>query len=111
MVLSSTRSAKKNLEKVFLSGWGQIMKVAEKHNHFGLGYHPTSRHPGARGHNKFNPVCFSSAGYQYDLYVAVVDGASSSKLAVSHFICKCPPGFKLDNWTATIVPVVFSENM
>lgn len=77
VVLSSTKSAKKTLKKGPLSGWGQIVKVAEKLDCFALGYHPTSRHPGARGHNKFNPFWFSSVGYRYDLFVAVVDGASS----------------------------------
>lgn len=49
MVLFSAKNAKKTLEKGLLSGWDQNLKVAEKHDRFGLGYHPTSRHPCARG--------------------------------------------------------------
>lgn len=107
VVLSSTRSAKKTLEKSPLSGWGQIVKVAEKHDHFGLGYHPASCHTSARGLKNFNLIWLSNPDYQYDLSIAVVDGASSSKIAVSNFIRKCPPRFKLDNWTFTIIHVVF----
>lgn len=87
------------------------MNVVKKHNHFGLGYHPASRHPSARGRKKFNPVRFSSAGYQYDISIALVDGASSSKPLVSGFVRKFPLGFKLDNWTSTVVPMVFSEKV
>ena len=63
------------------------------------------------GSKRFNPTKFSSAGYQWDSSIAVVDGASSSQRAISDLIHKCPPGFKLDNWTSIVVPVVFSEEM
>lgn len=83
------------------------MKVTEKDGHFGLGYHPTSRHLGEMGRKKFNPVGFSSACFQYALSVVVVDDANSIKSAISDFIRKYPHGFKLDNWTTTVVLVVF----
>lgn len=108
MVLSSTKSSKKTLEKGTLFGWGQIVKVAKKHVRFGLGYHPTSRNLGVKGCKKFNPVRFRSTGYEYYLSVAVMDGVSSNKQTIIDFVRKCPLGFKLDNWTTTIVPVVFS---
>lgn len=90
--LSSANSSKKTFEKGPLSGWGQVVKVAKNPNYFGLGYHPTFRHPGERGRKKFNPVHFKNADYTYDLSVAVVDDASSSKPVVSGFIRKCPYG-------------------
>lgn len=62
-MLSSTKSSKETREKGPLSGWGQIVNVDEKHDHFGLGYHPASHHPSARGCKKFNPDRFSSAYY------------------------------------------------
>lgn len=111
VVLSSTKNAKKTLEKGPFSGWGLIMNVTEKHSRFGLGYHSASRYPSEKGSNKFNPVRFSSAGYQYDLSVEMMDGASSNKPVVSGFVHKCLPRFKLDNWTSTVVPMVFSEEM
>lgn len=87
------------------------MRVSEKHDRFGLGYCPTSYHPAVRGGKKFNPVRLSSAIYQFDSSIAVVDGASSSQRAVFSLVHKCPPRFKLDNWTSIVVPVVFSEEM
>lgn len=62
-------------------------------------------------HKKFNPVWFSSTCYQYDLSMIVVDGASSSKPAVSSFVRKCSLGFKLDNWTSNVAHAVFSKKM
>lgn len=110
-VLSSQESARKTIEKGPLSGWGQIMNIAEKHDHFGLGYHPASRHSSARGCKKFNLVRFSNTGYQYDLSIEMVDIASFSEPTVSDFVHKCPPGFKLDNWTSIVVHKVFLEDM
>lgn len=111
MVLSSAKSAKQALKNGPPPGWGLIVKVSEKYELFGFGYRLTYRHPAAREGKKFNPIKFSSAGYQFDPSVAVVDGATSNQCAVSGFIRKCPLGFKLDNWTSTVVPMVFSENM
>lgn len=87
------------------------MRVSEKHGRFGLGCHPISRHPAMRRGKKFSLVRFSSAGYQLDSSIAVVDGVSSKQCAVSGLIRKCPPGFKLDNWTSIVVPVVFSDKI
>lgn len=111
LVLSLAKSAKQTLENGPLPGWGKIVRVSEKHDHFGLGYRPTSHHPSARGGKRFNPIRFSSAGYQRDSSIALMDGASSSQCEVTGLIRKCPPGFKLDNWTSTVVPVVFSKEM
>lgn len=83
------------------------MRVFEKHDQFGLGYHPTSCNPATRGGKRFNPIRFRSVGYQWDSPVAVVDGASYSQRAVSSLIHKCPSGFKLDNWTSIMVLMVF----
>lgn len=43
MVLSSVRSFRETLEKGCLSGWAQIVNVAQKHDRLGLGYHPYIR--------------------------------------------------------------------
>lgn len=56
-------------------------------------------------------VKFSRVGYQLDSSLAVVDGVNSSQRAISSLIRKCPPGFNLDNWTSTVVLVVFLEEM
>lgn len=87
------------------------MKVSEKHEHFGLGYRRTSRHPAATGGKKFNSVRFSSAGYQFDPSVAIVDRENSIQRTIFSLVRKCPPGFKLDNWTSIVVPVVFSKEL
>lgn len=58
IVLSSTKSAKKTLENDYLPVWGQIVKVFEKHDRFGLVYHHISRHPAAMRGKKFNPIRF-----------------------------------------------------
>lgn len=97
MVLSLAKIAKQTLENDPLSGWGHIVKVYEKHDRFSLDYCPISLHPDAREIRKFNLVRFNSTSYQLYPFVAVVDGASSSQNAVSDFVRKCPPGFKLDN--------------
>lgn len=107
LVMSSSKSSKQTLENGPLLGRGQIVRVYEKHDRFGLGYRPTSRHPVARDGKRFNPIIFSSAGYQWDYSVAVVDGASSNQRAVFGLIHKCPPGFKLHNWTSIVVLMVF----
>lgn len=73
------------------------MRVSEKHDHFGLDYHPNSRLPAIRGGNKFNPVRFNNTCYQFDSSVAVVNRESSSQRVVSDLIRKCPLRFKLDN--------------
>lgn len=111
MVLSSAKSAKKTLKDDPLPGWGQIVKVSEKHDRFGLDYRHTSCNPSARGGKKFNPVRFSSTGYQFDPSIAVVDAASSNQHIVISFVRNYPPKFKLDNWTTIVVPVVFSEKI
>lgn len=111
LVLSSSKSSKKTLENGPLPGWGQIVRVYEKHDHFGLDYRPTSRHPATRGGKRFNPVKFNSVGYEWDYSVAVVDRASSSQYAVFGLIRKCPLVLKLDKLTSTMVLVVFSEEM
>lgn len=87
------------------------MNVAEKHDFFSLSYHYASCHPSSKGRKKFNSVRFSSAGYQYDLSIIIVDDENSNKPAVSDFIRKCPLGFKLDNWTSIVVLKVFSKEM
>ena len=87
------------------------MRIFKKHDRFGLGYRPTSHHPTARGGKKYNPIRFSSVGYQLDSSVIIVDGTSSIQHAVSGLIRKCPPRFKLDSWTSIMVPMVFSEEM
>lgn len=43
MVLSSVKMTMETLGKGTPLGWGQIVDVGEKHNHFGIGYHPSSR--------------------------------------------------------------------
>lgn len=68
-------------------------------------------HLDARGGKRFNLIRFSSAGYQFDSSIVVIDGASSNQHAVFSLIRKCPPGFKLDNWASTVVPMVISVEM
>lgn len=111
MVLSSSKSAKQTLENGPLPCWGQIVRVSKKHDRFGLDYCPTSHHPTARGGKRFNPVRFSSTGYQLDSSVAIVDWESFSERAVFGLIRKCPLGFKLDNWISVMVLVVFSKEI
>lgn len=48
-MLSSTESSRKTLEKGPLFSWGHIVNVVEKHDRFGMGYHPAFRHQSARG--------------------------------------------------------------
>lgn len=100
MVLSSSKSSKKTLENGHFLGWGHIVKVFDKHDHFGLGYRITSRHPAARGGKKFNPIRFSSIGYQFDPYVEIVNGASSSQHAISGYASV------LQNSSSTIGPLL-----
>lgn len=56
------------------------MKVLEKHDRFGLGYRATSRHPAARGGKKLNAARFSSAGYLFDSFITIVDGATPANM-------------------------------
>lgn len=86
IVLSSVESDRKTVEKGPLSDLGQIVNIAEKHDRFGVGYHPVSRHPSVRRRKKFNPIWFSNTGYQYDLSISMVDGESSSKPIVFCFV-------------------------
>lgn len=87
------------------------MRISEKYDHFGLSYRHASRHLAAMGGKKFYLVKLNNAGYQLDSSGAVVDRASSSQRIVFGLNRKCPPGFKLDSWTSTVVLVVFSEEM
>lgn len=110
-ILSSIRSAKKILEKGLLSGWGQIVNVTKKHNKFGIGYHPSACKVSPRKQKKFNPIKFSSAGYQDNHTVAVVGEANGSKQETPNFIRRYPPRFKLTNWTTFMIPIVYSKKM
>lgn len=111
LVLSLAKSAKQTLENGPLPGWGKIMRVPDKHDRFGLGYHPTSYYSAVRGGKRFNPIRFSNATYQWDSSVALVYGESSTQRAVYGFIHKYPMRFKLDNWMSTMVLVVFSDEI
>lgn len=97
VVLSSLKSAKETLERGIPPCWGQIVHVAEKHDHFGIGYPPFSRLPDPKNQKNFNPVRFNNAGFQSDHTVAVIDDTGSSKREVLSFMHKCPPGFNLNN--------------
>lgn len=108
--LSSARSTKQTLEKSPLTGWGQFFNVTKKHNRFGIGYYPSTRKANPRK-QKFNLVKFSSAGFQDDHTVAVVGESSGNKQETPSFICRCPSGFKLTNWTSFVIPIVYSEKM
>ncbi|XP_050895784.1 uncharacterized protein LOC127102458 [Lathyrus oleraceus] len=61
-----------------LAGWGQVVNVIQKHNRFGIGYRPSARKASPRK-QKFNPIKFSSAGFQDDHTVAVVGESSGNK--------------------------------
>lgn len=43
MILSSVKSVRETLEKGHLSGLGHIVNMADKHDRFGIGYHPSAR--------------------------------------------------------------------
>lgn len=107
-VLSSVRSAKQTLEKGPLPGWGKVVDVAEKREKFGINYHPTARKASSKK-KQFNPVKFSSAGFQNDQTVAVIGESSSSKPDTPSLTRKCPIGFKLPNWMATVILMVYSK--
>ncbi|XP_050889361.1 uncharacterized protein LOC127094585 [Lathyrus oleraceus] len=108
IILSSVRSAKQTSEKGPLSGWGKVVDVAEKRDIFGIGYHPATRKASPKK-KQFNPVKFSSADFQNDHNVAVIGESSDSKPETPNVIRRCPPGFKLPNWTATMIPIVYLE--
>lgn len=106
IILSSVRSAKQTLEKGILAGWGKVVNVAEKHDRFGIGYRPSACKASSRK-KQFNPVKFSSAGFQGDHTVAVIGESSGSKSETPSLIRRCPPGFKLTNWTTYVIPIVY----
>ena len=77
-ILSSAKSAKQTLEKGPLLGWDKVVNMAEKRDRFGIGYHPATCKVSSKK-KQFNPVKFSSAGYQNEHTVAVIgesNGAS-----------------------------------
>lgn len=90
-----------------LSGWGQVVNMAEKHDRFGIGYCPSACKVNPRK-QKFNPVKFSNAGFQGDDTMAVIGESSGSKPETPSLIRRCPPGFKLANWTAFVIPIMYS---
>lgn len=95
-ILSSVRSVKQTLEKGLLAGWGQVVNVAEKHDIFGIGYLPSACKVSPRKH-KFNPIKFSSAGFQGDHTMADIGESSDNKQETPNFVRRCPLGFKLTN--------------
>lgn len=107
-IISSAKSAKKTLEKGLLPGWGKVVNLAEKCDRFGITYHPETRKVSSKKKN-FNPVKFSSADYQREHTMAVIRESSGNKPGASNFVCRCPPGFKLPNWTSTMIHMVYSE--
>lgn len=78
-ILSSVISVGETLEKGMLFGWGKVVNVTEKHDKFGIGYHPSKCKANLRKQKKFNPVRFNSACFQSDHTVAVVGEASCIK--------------------------------
>ncbi|XP_050889349.1 uncharacterized protein LOC127094571 [Lathyrus oleraceus] len=107
-ILSSAKSAKQTLEKGPLPSWGKVVNMAEKRDRFGIVYHPAARKASPKK-KQFNPVKFSSADYQNEHIVAVIGESSGNKPGASSFIRRCPPGFKLPNWMAIMIPMVYSE--
>lgn len=107
MVLSLVKSTRETLEKGPLSGWGQIVNVVEKHGRFLIGYSSSARQSGSRKQIKFNLVRFNSAGFQDDHIVAVISDSSYNKKKAPSFVRRFPPGFKLSNWTTSLVPIVY----
>ncbi|XP_050889420.1 uncharacterized protein LOC127094658 [Lathyrus oleraceus] len=107
-ILSSTKSAKQTLEKGPLPGWGKVVNVAEKRDRFGIGYHPATRKVSPKK-KQFNPVKFCSADYQNEHTVAVTGESSGNKPGAPSLVRRYPPGFKLPNWTAAVIPMVYSE--
>ncbi|XP_050914130.1 uncharacterized protein LOC127128803 [Lathyrus oleraceus] len=109
-ILSSTKSAKKKLEKGPLPGWGKVVNVAEKRDRFGIGYHQVVCKESPKK-KQFNLIKFSSADFQNEHTVVIIGESSGSKPGASSLIRKCPPGFKLPNWTTTVIPIMYSKKM
>lgn len=107
-ILSSVRSAKQTLEKGPFSDWGKVIDVTEKRDRFGIGYHPSACKANPKK-KEFNPVKFSSTEFQNDHIVAVIKEFCGSKPETSSLVRRCPPGFKLPNWTTSVIPIVYSE--
>lgn len=106
MVISSMKSDRETLKKGTPLGWGQIIDVTEKHNCFGIGYHPSSRLPNQKNQKKLCLAKFNSVEFQCDNIMVVIEGLSRRE--VTSFVHKCQPGFTLNNWSASVVPTVFS---
>ncbi|XP_050876141.1 uncharacterized protein LOC127079815 [Lathyrus oleraceus] len=107
-ILSSVRSAKQTLEKGSLASWGQVVNMAEKYDKSGSGFRPLACKASPRM-QKFNPVKFSSAGFQGNHTMAVIGESSGNKQKTPNLARRCPPGFKLTSWIASVIPIVYSE--
>ncbi|XP_050876820.1 sugar transporter ERD6-like 18 [Lathyrus oleraceus] len=82
--------------------------MAEKRDMFGIGYHPTTCKVSPKK-KQFNPVKFNNTDYQSEHTVEVIGESSGNKPGAPSFVHRCPPGFKLPNWAATMIPMVYSE--
>ncbi|XP_050896761.1 uncharacterized protein LOC127103553 [Lathyrus oleraceus] len=107
-IISSAKSAKQTLKKGPLPGWGKVVNMAEKHERFGIGYHPTACQASPKK-KQFNPVKFNIADFQNEHIMEVIGESSDNKPEKPSLIIRiCPPVFKLSNWMATVIPVVYS---
>ena len=109
-VLSSVKSSKQTLDKGPLLGWGKVVNMVETRDKFGIGYHPAACKASPKK-KQFNPIKFSSANFQNEHTVAVIGESSGNKLEAPSLIRRCPSGFKLPNWTVTVIPIMYSEKM
>lgn len=107
-ILSSVRSAKQTLEKGPLTGWGKGVDMAEKRDRFGISYRPSAWKASTKK-KQFSPTKFNSADFQNDHTVAVIRESSGSKPETPSLVRRCPLGFKLPNWTTSVIPIVYSE--
>ncbi|XP_050890746.1 uncharacterized protein LOC127096182 [Lathyrus oleraceus] len=107
-ILSSKKSVKQTLEKGLLPGWGKVVNVAEKCDMYGIGYHPATCKVRPKK-KQVNPVKFSSAGYKNEHTMEVIGESSGNRPGAPNLVRRCPPGFKIPNWTTIVIPKVYSE--
>ena len=85
---------------------GKLAEIAEKKNHFGLGYKLSKAT--LKGKARFPPIqeTIGNKGVEHGGQVAMISNKRNIKRA-SDFIHECAPGEELKNWTVVDIPKIF----
>ena len=87
-------------------GWGKLVEIPEKKNHFGLGYESSKATLKGKPQFPLLQETFIKKGVEHGGQVAMISNKSSTKRA-SDFIRECAPGEELKNWTAVEISEIF----